>query len=170
MANKMQIQVSKDFKNKKITVKREFDAPVDLVWKAWTESKHLDLWWAPKPYVTKTKSMDFRVGGIWLYTMIGPEGPTAWCIVEFTSIKKNINFQATGAFGDEKGNKDLSFPIMYWNNVFSASGKRTTVDVEISFDKEADVEQILAMGFEAGFTAGLENLDELLSKYELQKI
>ncbi|WP_431215080.1 SRPBCC family protein [Puia sp. P3] len=65
-----------------IDVQREFAADLDLVWDAWTKPELLDLWWAPKPYQTRTKSMDFREGGFWLYAMISPRvsstgaGPT----------------------------------------------------------------------------------------------
>ena len=53
----------KDLPNKKITVTRHFNAPLDQVWKAWTESELLDQWWAPKPFKAETKFMDFKVGG-----------------------------------------------------------------------------------------------------------
>ena len=53
--------VDKD--NKTVTIEREFLANRDLVWSAWTEPEILDQWWAPKPYVSKTKAMEFKVGG-----------------------------------------------------------------------------------------------------------
>ena len=49
--------------NNTLTVVRAVAAPIDFVWAAWTEPELLDQWWAPKPYQTKTKSMDFREGG-----------------------------------------------------------------------------------------------------------
>lgn len=61
-----------DKKNRKISVEREYNAPVDRVWSAWTERP--DKWWAPKPWKARTKGMDFREGGYWLYAMQGPEG------------------------------------------------------------------------------------------------
>ncbi|MDB5149731.1 MAG: hypothetical protein JWQ57_3751, partial [Mucilaginibacter sp.] len=54
---------TKDLQNKKINVVRTFNAPLNLVWQAWTESDILDQWWAPKPYRAETKLMDFREGG-----------------------------------------------------------------------------------------------------------
>lgn len=83
---------SKDLPNKKLTVVRAFDAPLDLVWKAWTESEMLDQWWAPKPYRAETKTMDFREGGFLLYRMVGPDEDTSWCKENFKTInlhKKN---------------------------------------------------------------------------------
>ncbi len=49
MSNK-QTTISKDAANKKLIVVREFDAPLEEVWRAWTDSKILDKWWAPKPW------------------------------------------------------------------------------------------------------------------------
>ena len=57
---------TKDVANNKMTVVRQFDAPVEQVWRAWTESELLDQWWAPLPWKAKTKKMDFREGGSWL--------------------------------------------------------------------------------------------------------
>lgn len=73
MSNK-QTTIAKDAANKKLIVVREFDAPLAEVWKAWTDSSILDQWWAPKPWKAKTKTMDFREGGTWLYSMVGPDG------------------------------------------------------------------------------------------------
>jgi uncharacterized protein YndB with AHSA1/START domain len=163
MESKTATQISKDLKNKKVTIRREFDAPVHLVWKAWTESALLDLWWAPKPWMTKTKFLSFKEGGNWLYAMVGPDGTSMWCIVEFSAVKNEQGFQAISTFCDENGKKNADFPVMYWKNLFKPMGSETLVEVEISFSKEADMDQIIAMGFEAGFTAALGNLDELLS-------
>ena len=72
------MQIEKDLDNKKMTITRSFDAPVSDVWRAWTESELLDQWWAPKPWKAETKSMDFRVGGYWLYAMVGPDNTKHW--------------------------------------------------------------------------------------------
>ena len=164
MESKTQTRISKDFKNRKLTVNREFDAPLNLVWKAWTESELLDQWWAPKPWVAKTKSLKFKDGGQWHYAMIGTEGEAIWCIGEFSAISPEKSFQATSSFCDERGIINADSPTMYWKTNFRAMGSETLVEVEISFTKEGDMEKIIATGFETGFTAALGNLDELLAK------
>lgn len=163
METKFKTEVLKDLPNKRITIRREFEASSDMVWRAWTESKLLDQWWAPKPWKAKTKSLNFLDGGSWLYAMAGPDGITVWSIVEFKSIKPHISFEAISFFCDENGKKNTDFPSMHWKNVFISEGEQTRVEVEISFTKETDLEKIIQMGFEAGFTAALENLDELLA-------
>ncbi|MGB8192370.1 MAG: SRPBCC domain-containing protein [Chitinophagaceae bacterium] len=163
MANKKTI-ISKDPENKKIKVVREFDAPVEQVWKAWTEKELLDQWWAPKPWKANTKSMDFREGGRWLYYMQGPDGTKSWCRADYETIEKNKRYTGTDAFCDEEGNATNEFPSMHWDVKFSPVANGTKVEVEIAFETLEDMEKIVEMGFEEGFTAAHGNLDELLAK------
>ena len=153
---------SKDIANKKMNVVRKFDAPLSRVWKAWTEAEMLDQWWAPKPFKAETKTMDFREGGQWLYCMAGPAGERHWCRVDYATIVTNKNFTGSSMFCDEDGNVNTAMPKMHWNNNFSEAAGCTIVNIDITFDKVEDMETIIAMGFQGGFTMGLNNLDEYL--------
>ncbi len=157
-------QIIKDLKNKQLKITREFDAPVKEVWNAWTQSDLLDQWWAPKPWKAKTKSMDFREGGFWMYAMVGPDGAEQWCRVDYDKIIPSKSFDGTDAFCDDKGNINHEFPVMHWKCVFNESATGTRVQIDITFKEEADIATIVEMGFEEGFTAALTNLDELLEK------
>ena len=158
----MDFSVEKE--NSKINVKREFAAPLDKVWSAWTESEILDQWWAPKPWKAKTKSMDFNVGGFWLYTMTGPDGTEIWSKADYISIDPRKNFKGLDAFCDSKGVVNPEFPRSEWSVSFSASGDSTFVNIETKYEKLADLEAIIKMGFKEGFTMALENLDDLLDQ------
>jgi uncharacterized protein YndB with AHSA1/START domain len=157
------MEFSVDKENKKISVKREFAAPLSKVWAAWTESELLDQWWAPKPWKAETKSMDFRVGGYWQYAMVGPDGTRQWARADFISVSKLKSFSAQDSFCDENGNIDHSFPLAVWNNVFSETSDATLVSIEIKYDDFSDLEKYLEMGFKDGFLAAMDNLDELLA-------
>jgi len=159
-----QTDISKDFDNKKLHIEREFDAPLDRVWKAWTDKDLLDKWWAPKPWQARTKKMDFREGGQWLYYMGGPDGEKQWCREDFKTIVNYKSFTAVDAFCDENGKENTDMPRMNWKNVFSEIESGTRVITDITFSSTAEMNKILEMGFEEGFTAALENLDELLAK------
>lgn len=148
--------------NNTIHVKREFAAGLPLVWQAWTTSDILDQWWAPKPYRNQTRSMDFREGGCWHYSMISPENETHWCRFDYEKIDTEKRFTGLDAFCDEAGNINTDFSRMHWENVFSESEDRTTVNITISVDTWETLEKIIAMGFKEGFTMGLHQLDELL--------
>lgn len=163
MSNK-QTAISSDAANKKLIVVREFDAPLEEVWRAWTDSTILDEWWAPKPWKAKTKSMDFRDGGTWLYSMVGPDGSHSYCRADFTSVVENESYTGYDAFCDEDGNINHDLPVMQWFVKFSSTGTGTKVEAELTFGTEADMEKIIEMGFKEGFTAAHGNLDELLAR------
>ena len=53
---------------------REFDAPRELVWQAWSDPKHLSQWWGPDGFTTTTSAFEMRPGGVWRFVMHGPDG------------------------------------------------------------------------------------------------
>jgi len=152
-----------DKENNQIKVERSFNAPLDLVWAAWTDAEILDQWWAPKPWRAETKHMDFREGGYWLYAMIGPENETHWSRADYEKIIPEKYFSAYDGFCDENGNLNPAMPRKKWENNFTANGEQTLVHILLSFDSLEDLEKIIAMGFKEGFTAGLENLDQYIA-------
>jgi len=162
MSTKHETQFTKDASGKKLLVVRQFDAPVEKVFQAWTEAELLDQWWAPKPWKANTKSMDFKEGGTWLYYMQGPDGTKNYCREDYKKIIPNKLLVCHDSFCDEDGNSDNSMPQMQWEVNFSAKENGTEVTTEITFDTEADLEKIVSMGFKEGYTMGLGNLDDLL--------
>lgn len=155
-----------DKSNHKIIIKRDFAAKKELVWKAWTTSEILDTWWAPKPYEAVTQTMDFTVGGFWLYYMLSPEGERHWGRADFRAIDPGNGFVTYDAFCDEEGNIDGDLPRTLWHVNFLAEGESTSMEIELEFDDLDDLEKTLEMGFQEGFTMGLSNLDEVLAKME----
>jgi len=153
----------KDLAAKKIHVVREFNAPVEKVWKAWTDPNLLEKWWGPKPWVAITKSMNFTVGGAWLYYMMGPEGQKHWSHVKFTAIENGTRFTADTVFSDENGTVAPGTPVGHWDTKFVALDNKTKVVVDISFDDDETIKMMVEMGFEGGFTMGLNQLEEVLA-------
>ncbi len=162
MNNNLQFDFSVNKENKTIHVKREFNAELALVWDAWTKPELLDLWWAPKPYQTKTKSMNFNVGGFWLYAMVGPENFLQWCRADYKKIETGKSFSGQDAFCDEQGNINFEFPRSLWSVSFNEVQQSTIVDIEIAYDSLADLEKIIEMGFKEGFTMAMGNLDQYI--------
>jgi uncharacterized glyoxalase superfamily protein PhnB/uncharacterized protein YndB with AHSA1/START domain len=152
-----------DKENNLIHVERSFEAPIDLVWAAWTEADILDQWWAPKPYQAVTKSMDFREGGRWHYYMLSPEGEKHWCLFDYEVIKHQQYYSGIDAFCDENAQMHPTHPRVKWANTFDAQEGSTVVTCQLQFEKLEDLEAIIQMGFKEGFTAGLENLDQYIA-------
>jgi len=151
-----------DKSTKTVIVNREFAAPLSQVWDAFTRQEILDKWWAPKPWASKTKSMNFRVGGQRFYAMVSPEGEELrWAVWKFTSITPKTNFKISNAFTDKDGNPEPQGSD--WDFNFSEQDGTTTARIVIKNESLARLEMMIEMGFKEGFAMGLQQLDELLS-------
>lgn len=150
-----------DKATKTVFVNKQFDAGLDLVWDAFTKKEILDQWWAPKPFASETKVMDFKVGGHRFYAMVSPEGQKHWAIQQYTAIHPKTNFKYLNAFADENANPNL--PGSDWDLNFSEENGMTTVNISIYNESLERMEQMIEMGFEGGFTMTLNELDNLLS-------
>lgn len=156
--------------NNTVNVQREFAANLELVWEAWTNPEILDQWWAPKPYRTVTKSMDFREGGRWLYYMESPKGEIHWCKNDYLIINPLQNYTGLDAFCDENGMESKDMPRTKWTNTFSENNDKTLVSIVAKYESLADLEKIIAMGFKEGFAMALENLDQYIeAKFKLRQ-
>lgn len=160
MSNSLLFDFTVDKTTKTVFVTREFAAEQSLVWDAFTKQELLDQWWAPKPYISKTKSMDFKVGGRRFYAMISPEGQEHWAIQKYTSITPKTNFKYLNAFADKDGNPQL--PGSDWDLTFTEQNGKTKVSITIYNDTLERLEQMIEMGFKEGFTMALNYLSELL--------
>lgn len=158
--------VDKD--NLLIKVERSFDAPLDLVWSAWTEAELLDQWWGPTPFKAVTKTMDFSVGGEWLYAMVGPEGAKGWNVKRFSAITPRKSFAYRSIFCDENGNVNPGTTGSDWVNSFAESKGITMVTNDIRVDSLAHLEAHIKMGFKEGYSVGLGQLETLLAQIRNQ--
>jgi uncharacterized protein YndB with AHSA1/START domain len=163
--NNLLFDFSVDKATKTVTIKREFDADLSLVWDAFTKAELIDQWIAPKPMIAKTKYQDFKVGGKRFYAMISPEGQERWAIQEYTSITPKTNFKMYNAFADADENPEL--PGSEWDHTFSEqngpdSYRGTKVSITIYNESLERLERILE-GFTIGMKMSLSNLEDLLS-------
>ncbi|HUZ59354.1 MAG TPA: SRPBCC domain-containing protein [Hanamia sp.] len=159
--NNLLFDFTVDKPTKTVFVNREFDAELSLVWDAFTKQEILDQWWAPKPYASKTKFMDFKVGGRRFYAMVSPEGQEHWSLQKYTSISPKTNFKFLNAFADKDENPDL--PGSDWDLTFTEQTGTTKVSIKIYNESLERMEKQIEMGFKEGFTATLEYLTELLA-------
>jgi uncharacterized protein YndB with AHSA1/START domain len=85
-----------------IRLDRLIDAPRDLVFAALSDAKHLDAWWGPDGFTNETHAMDFQVGGLWHYTMHGPDGKDWPNWIRYTEITKpaRIAYDHGGELGE----------------------------------------------------------------------
>jgi len=156
-----------DKETKTVSITKEFAAALPLVWDAYTKPELLDQWWAPKPWESRTKVMDFTVGGRRFYAMVGPEGSERWAVQKYTSITPKSNFKIFNTFAD--ADENLELPGSDWDLNFTEQDGRTKVSVSIYNESLERLERMVAMGFKEGTAATFENLNELLAKLSLAK-
>jgi uncharacterized protein YndB with AHSA1/START domain len=159
--NSLLFDFTVDKATKTVFITREFAADQSLVWDAFTKQELLDQWWAPKPFASKTKVMDFKIGGRRFYAMVTPEGQEMWAIHMYTSITPKTNFKYLNAFAD-KDEKPI-LPGSDWDLNFSEQNGITKVSITIYNDSLERMEKMIEMGFQGGFTATLNQLEKILS-------
>ena len=160
MKNNLLFDFTVDKSTKTVFVTREFAAELSLVWDAFTKQEILDQWWAPKPYESRTKSMDFKVGGRRFYAMVSPEGQERWSVQKFTSITPKTNFKMSSAFADQDENPELTGSD--WDLNFREQNGKTKVSIAIYNESLDRLEKMIEMGFKEGFSMTLEDLEQLL--------
>ena len=161
MNNNLLFDFTVDKATKTVSITREFDAGLSLVWDAFTTPALLDQWVAPKPWVSRTKFMDFKVGGRRFYAMVSPEGQERWAVQKYTSINPKTNFKMFNAFADKDENLEL--PGSDWDYNFSEQNGITKVSITIYNESFKRMEKMIEMGFSEGFKMSMHNLENLLA-------
>lgn len=83
---------------------RDFNAPRQLVWDAWTKPEHMKKWWGPKSFTAPVVNIDLRVGGKYHSCMRGPDGKDYWSTGTYKEISPIDRLVMTDSFADEQGN------------------------------------------------------------------
>ncbi len=91
-------------KKQELVIIRVFNAPRELVWKAWTDPEYFKQWWGPKDYTSPFCEIDLRVGGKYLNCMRSPEGQDYWSTGVYREIVPLERIVYTDSFADKDGN------------------------------------------------------------------
>lgn len=118
---------------REFVITRVFDAPRDLVWKAWSEADRLARWWGPKGCTVRVGTFDFRPGGVFHYCMQSPDGPDMWGIFVYREIVAPRRIVFINSFADAEGNPvrapfSPTWPLEILNTLtLSEDGGKTTL-------------------------------------------
>lgn len=141
--------------DREIVATRTYDAPRDLVFRMWTDPKHIGNWWGPRGFTTTTSEMDVRPGGRWLHVMRGPDGrdyPNEITYVDVVEPRRLVYEHGPA-------------PVFHVTVSFAEEGDRTTVTARMRF---ASAEQRDGVAKAYGAVEGLhETLGRLAE--ELQR-
>lgn len=163
--------------NETITISRIFNAPRELVWKAWTDPELVKQWWGPEGFTAPSAKSDFRVGGKFIYAMHGPAGSEwdkdMYTAGVFKEIIPNEKIVLTDYFSDENGNmmkpseqgQDQNFPDEMNATILfedAGEGKTKLSIIYLKPENEAQWEAIVKSGMEEGWNSSLNKLEKAL--------
>ena len=148
-----------DTSSREIVVSRTFNAPRELVFGAWTDPKHIDNWWGPRAFTTKTISMDVRPGGVWLFTMhgMGMDFPNKIVYEEVIYPEKLVYMHGSGEENDHG-----EFKVWV---TFEAEGQKTKLTMRSLFKTAAERDKVVKeYGAMEGAHQTLDRLEEELAR------
>lgn len=150
-------------KSKDIKITRLYDAPVKLVWEAWIDPKKAAKWWGPRGFTITTHSKDFRIGGIWHYTMHGPDGvdyPNKTVYFEIEKYKRLVY---------DHGGNDEQAPLFRVTVNFEEINNKTKMEMTMSLPTPEAAEETRKFVKAAGGNATWDRLAEYLAEDEEKK-
>ncbi len=156
--------VTKDPRALSMTITAEFAATPERVWQLWADPRQLERWWGPPTYPATVTSHDLRPGGRVEYHMTGPEGdqPKGFWEVDEADPPHRIAFR--DGFANEDGTSNTEFPITSAQVTIEEIGDgRTRMAIESRFPSVEAMEQLLAMGMEAGIEQAVGQIDAILA-------
>ncbi len=139
-------------KDRELIVSRTLDAPVDIVWEAWTNPEHIANWWGPDGFTNSITTMDMTPGGAWELVMHGPDGtdyPNKSIFREVIPMKKIVY-------------EHISYPHILATITFEERGEQTFIHWHMLFDS---AEEFIAVVQKYGAAEGLKQNVAKLSLY-----
>ncbi len=145
-------------KNRTLTINKLFDAPLSVVWNAWTDPKHLVKWWAPKGMDVTIIEHNFSVGGVWKYSMPMPNGDSFISEGTYLEIIPNEKIVTTADFKPMTTNVEIHV-------LFEEDGDKTKFTFSVLHETEEYCKQQEEMGFYNGWGSTLDRFAETLQSF-----
>lgn len=152
--------------DREIVITRIFNAPRELVFKAWTEPQHIAQWWGPKGFTTRVTEMDLRIGGKWRYIMVSPDGteyPAKGVFREIVPLERIVTSDEFDEGCEKVMNVDLPRGMVA-TAIFEDLAGKTKLTLRIMHESADDRRKHEEMGVIEGWNSSLDCLDEHLAK------
>jgi uncharacterized protein YndB with AHSA1/START domain len=142
-----------------IRITRIYDAPVQLVWDAWTDASQVGQWWGPRGFKITTHSRDLRPGGTWVYTMHGPDGKDWPNFTRYHVVEPCARLEY-----DHGATSEDAKPMFRVTALFRDLGGRTELEMTMTLATAEEAQQTRAFVKAAGGNATWDRLAEYLEK------
>jgi uncharacterized protein YndB with AHSA1/START domain len=143
-------------KNRTLTIKKVFNAPVNLVWNAWTEADQILQWWAPQGMKIKVVEHNFTVGGRWKFSMPMPNGGDFVSEGTYLEIIEHQKIVTSADFKPMTENVELHVS-------FQADGDKTNFEFSVIHKTEEYCKAQEKMGFYNGWGSALNRMEEVIN-------
>jgi uncharacterized protein YndB with AHSA1/START domain len=173
-ATKTKPSAAANAEGKEFTISRVIDAPLERVWRAWTDAKQLKNWWGPKGFEIVSTKVDLRPGGVFHYHLRSPDGQDMWGKFIYREIVPEKCLVFVVSFSDEAGGVKRhplheKWPLTILSTVtFAEANGKTTVTVKwIPVDATESERKTFEEGREsmqAGWTGTFDRLDDYLAQ------
>jgi len=154
--------ITTDADNLTMTLTADFDAPVERLWKAFTDPRQLERFWGPPGWPATFTQFDFAGGGRARYHMTSPQGEPSRGAWEFLAISEPTGFEVLDNFTDADGTVFEDFPSMRMVFRFEATGAGSRLLNTTYFASLEGLEQAVAMGAVEGSRMAMDQLDAVL--------
>lgn len=169
MSNKMITKVE----GQELTLERVFNAPPELVFKAFSEAEHLKHWWGPRGWTLTVCNIDFRPGGIWHYCMkcidekLGDFfGFESWGKAVYGEIVESEKIDYVDFFSDAEGNEVDAMPSAQVSMTFEAHEGKTKLISRARYASPEALKSVIDMGMEQGIAETWDRLSEHLQSIQ----
>lgn len=151
---------AEDTEERSIVITREVQAPRALVFEAFTRAEHVDRWWGPRGFSTRTHAMDVRVGGVWRYTMQHAEYGTFENWIRYTRIVPGERLEFD--HGAHEGDPDMFACVVTFD---ALEGGLTRITLRNTFRSKARRDEVVEkFGVIEGGRQTLDRLAEHLAR------
>jgi uncharacterized protein YndB with AHSA1/START domain len=147
-----------------LTMSRVFDAPRDVVFKAFSTSEVLARWWGPEGWSLPVSKLDFRPGGEWQYCMRGPNGEESWGLSRYSEIVEGERIVYTDAFSNAEGEVAPGMPQMQITVEFADGDGKTRITSRTELASSEELKKLLDMGVVEGATQTWDRLAAYLAE------
>jgi uncharacterized protein YndB with AHSA1/START domain len=156
--------VDKDTTTRTMRITAEYDAPVERVWRLWSDPRLLERWWGPPTYPATFDEHDLSPGGRVAYHMTGPDGDEARGWWKLLVVEPPHHLELEDGFADASGAPDPSMPTMHMSVDLAEVDAGTRMSITTTFPSDEAMERILAMGMEEGMSLAVGQIDGILSE------